>query len=181
MPLSTKQNRRRPAHLPNFDTDCGKTGHARAGCQCDRCAYTRERERAYGLGHRAENREHTRKVAREYRQRTNSAHIKRYEKTPKGYLMRSYRNMQSRVRGIQKHGTWVGKEILSREDYYEWGLNHPDFKRLFAAYEASGYDRMLAPSPDRIDSSKGYTLDNMRWLTHADNSLRAARSRGRAA
>lgn len=181
MPLSTKQNRRRPAHLPNFDTDCGKTGHARAGCQCDRCVYTRNRESAYGAQWNRDNEDRYKAHRKAYLKATGNRSSKRYEKTPKGYLMRSYRNMQSRVRGIQKHGTWVGKEILSREDYYEWGLNHPDFKRLFAAYEASGYDRMLAPSPDRIDSSKGYTLDNMRWLTHADNSLRAARSRGRAA
>ena len=164
-----------------FATDCGKKGHARAGCQCDRCAYTRQRELNYATKWNADNADQLAQRRSEWRKRTNNAAIKKYEKTPKGYLMRSYRNMQSRVEGIQKKGSWYGKELLPREDFYAWALNDPTFKLLFSLYESSGYERKLAPSPDRIDSSKGYTLDNMRWLTHADNSLRAARSLGRAA
>ena len=171
--MSTQQNRRRPSHLPKFGTDCGKAGHARAGCQCDRCAYTRGREMKYQRGWQAENEEHYKAHRREYLQKTGNAGSKKYEKTPKGYLMRSYRNMESRVKGIQKAGSWTGKEILPREDFYEWALNNPTFLRLFRDYEASSYDRKLAPSPDRIDSSKGYALENMRWLTHSENSARA--------
>ena len=39
---------------------------------------------------------------RERRKRTGNATIKKYEKSPKGFLMRLYRNMQSRVTGVQK-------------------------------------------------------------------------------
>lgn len=112
-----------------------------------------------------------------YRQKTGDAATKKYEKTPKGYLMRSYRNMESRVKGIQKQGSWTGKELLSREEFYEWALNDPVFRSLFQAYEALGYDRRFAPSPDRIDSSKGYTLDNMRWVTHSVNSSLSSQQR----
>lgn len=179
--MSTKQNRRRPAHLPKFGTDCGKAGHARAGCQCDRCVYTRNRESAYGAQWNRDNEARYKENRKAYLKATGNRSSKRYEKTPKGYLMRSYRNMQSRVEGIQKKGSWFGKELLPREDFYEWALNDPTFKLLFSLYEQSGYDRKLAPSPDRIDSSKGYTLDNMRWVTHSVNSAMTSRSNKRLA
>lgn len=154
--------------------DCGKKDHAREGCTCGRCERVRAREREYARKWRTENRERRLANQRKRREVTGNIETKRYEKTPKGYLMRSYRNMQSRVEGIQKNGSWTGQELLARADFYEWGLNSPDFQRLFEAYEESGYDRKLAPSPDRIDPSRGYTLDNMRWLTHSENSARAA-------
>jgi hypothetical protein len=38
---------------------------------------------------------------RDYRKRTRNRSTRTYEKTPKGFLMRTYRNMQSRVSGVQ--------------------------------------------------------------------------------
>lgn len=157
--------------------DCGKKGHARAGCDCDRCVRVRKRETDYGRRWNRENAERVAETRRNYYAETGGESWKKYEKTPKGYLVRSYRNMLSRVRGIQKPGSWTGKEILPKQEFYEWALADPTFHRLFQAYEASGYDRRLAPSPDRIDSAKGYTLDNMRWLTHSENSALASRGR----
>ena len=174
--MSTKKNRRRPSHLPPFATDCGKTGHARRGCYCERCVYTRNREREYRVQHRVENLDKARAYALDrYHNGGAKAALKRYEKTPKGYLVRSYGNMKSRVEGIQKSGSWTGKELLPKEEFYQWSLANPEYRRLHAEYEASGYDRMLAPSPDRVDPERGYTVDNIQWVTHAENSLRAAR------
>lgn len=94
--------------------------------------------------------------------------------------MRLFRNMQSRVDGVQaeKHHLYAGKPIsFSREGFYEWALSSDDFYRLFDAWEASGYDRKLTPSVDRIDSDLGYEFDNMEWVTHSENSRRGAVSR----
>lgn len=157
--------------------DCGKKGHARRGCECDRCVRVRTRERESTARWVSANRERKNEWQRATRAASGNAETKRYEKTPKGYLMRSYRNMQSRVEGIQKAGSWGGKELLPRDEFYEWALSSDRFEELFAAYEESGYDRKLAPSPDRIDPDRGYTLDNMRWLTHSENSGRANRGR----
>ena len=111
---------------------------------------------------------------RELRQLNNNAYTKRYEKTHKGFLVRLYRNMQSRIDGVHKGKShlYKGKEILPREDFYAWAFHGSErqFFNMFEEYEKSGYDRKLAPTVDRIDSSKGYTLDNMRWLTHSENS-----------
>lgn len=115
---------------------------------------------------------------RERRKANGNASTHRYERTRGGKLMRLYRNMQSRVTGVQwrKRHLYAGKELLSKDEFYAWAKQHPDFGRLYDAWVESGYARALAPTVDRIDSSKGYTLDNMRWLTHSENSSLGARA-----
>lgn len=95
--------------------------------------------------------------------------------------MRAYRNMQSRVYGIQwrKAHLYAGKPILDKQDFYEWSLNNDTFEGLFAAWEESGYERRLTPSVDRIDSSLGYTLENMEWVPFHVNCSRGAKSPSR--
>ena len=116
------------------------------------------------------------------RTESNNIYTKRYEKTPKGFLMRLYRNMRSRITGVQKHKAhlYVGKEIMSREDFYAWAFHCSErkFFDMFEDYKESGFDRKLAPTVDRVDSSKGYTVDNIRWLTHSENSRLGAKSYG---
>jgi hypothetical protein len=116
---------------------------------------------------------------KEYRQKTDNKHTKVYEKTIKGFLMRLYRNMQSRIDGVQKekHKLYRGKELLDRESFYWWALGSPEFYQLFGEYKASGYERALAPSVDRVDSRQGYNINNMEWVTMSENSRRGAVSR----
>jgi hypothetical protein len=64
----------------------------------------------------------------------------------------------------------VGKELLDKDAFYKWSLLSEDFHSLFTTWENSSYNRKLTPSIDRIDSTKGYFLDNMRWITHSENS-----------
>lgn len=115
---------------------------------------------------------------RERRKLTGDQATKRYEKTKGGYLMRSYRNMLSRVSGVQskKAHLYEGLDILSKEEFYVWSINDETFNSLFDEYERSEYDRRLAPSVDRENSSLGYNLDNMRWLPHWRNSQLGALS-----
>lgn len=92
--------------------------------------------------------------------------------------MRIYRNMLSRVTGVQKakHHLYEGRTLLSKEAFYRWAEDHPVYLHLFREWEQAEYDRKLAPTVDRIDSSKGYTLDNMEWVTHSENSRRGSKS-----
>lgn len=112
-----------------------------------------------------------------YRRKSCNASTLRYEKTPKGFLMRKYRNMQSRVLGIQKvkFHLYKGLKVLPREDFYKWSDRNPSFLRLFEEWKASGYDRKLCPSVNRIDSRKGYEIPNMEWITHSENSRLTSR------
>ena len=101
-----------------------------------------------------------------------TAHSKYYEKTVSGYLVRTYRNMLSRVSGVQKAKAhlYQGKEILSKEEFYKWSLADTMYNELYHLWVVSGYNRKLSPSIDRVDTTKGYTRGNIRWLTHSENS-----------
>lgn len=126
------------------------------------------------------NREERNAWQREYRKRTENKHTKAYEKTPKGFLMRLYRNMKSRIEGVQtqKFHLYEGKQIhFSKEEFYQYANKCDVFWKLYSEYEASGYNRKLAPSVDRLDSSKGYSFDNVEWVTHSENSRRGANNR----
>jgi hypothetical protein len=116
-----------------------------------------------------------------YRLKTDSLAIKKYEKTPNGFLMRMYRNMKSRITGVQaaKFHLYAGKSLLDKEEFYEWAKNSPKFWELYEAYKYDNYNRKLAPSVDRINSSLGYCVENMEWVTHSENSRRGAISEAR--
>src|SRR6056297_1811348 len=118
---------------------------------------------------------------REYRRKNGNSATKKYERTKKGKLMRLYRNMESRISGVQhlKHHLYRGKCLLPRDDFYEWALSSPEFHELFDEWERSGYDRKLAPSVDRVDPSDGYKIENMEWVTHSENSRRGAVNRNK--
>ena len=113
---------------------------------------------------------------RAYRERTGNSCTWKYEKGKNGFLMRVYRDMKSRVVGVQwkKQHLYKGRTILPKEEFYAWAKADETFHRLFEAYEAAGFPRKLAPSPDRIDSSVGYTIENMEWVTMSVNSSRSS-------
>lgn len=121
------------------------------------------------------------KKCREYRLKTNDKCTKKYEKTLKGYLMRSYRNMQSRVTGVQslKSHLYSGLYILDRNTFYDWSLNNESYNLLFNDYINNGCPMKLAPSVDRIDTTKGYEIGNIRWITHSENSRLGAINRNK--
>lgn len=93
--------------------------------------------------------------------------------------MRTYRNMLSRVTGIQlkKAHLYKGLSILPRQEFYVISLSDPDYLRLFIEWKDSGYDRQLTPSINRIDATLGYENFNVEWITHSENSRLGAISR----
>lgn len=94
-----------------------------------------------------------------------------YRKTKKGFVMKTYASMLARVKGqITNRPQYKGLPILPKQSFYDWTLSDPTFHRLFEAWEISGYELKLTPSIDRIDSSRGYSSDNVQWLTFSDNS-----------
>lgn len=127
------------------------------------------------------NREEKNARQRAYRQANKNASTNKYEKTRSGFLMRKYRNMKSRVTGVQylKEHLYGGKELLDREDFYEWAINSPEFDVMFTEWESSNYDIKLCPTVDRKDADSGYVVSNMQWLTHSENSRKGALSNKR--
>ena len=125
------------------------------------------------------DKENRNKLQRERRQRSDNIVTKKYEKTINGFLMRLYRNMKSRISGVQKrkYHLYEGKELLSKDEFYEWAKSNDTFLMLFDEYKKSEYNRKLAPSVDRIDSSKGYEISNMEFVRHSENSRRGGLSK----
>ena len=112
------------------------------------------------------------RLQREYRALNHSMCTKKYEKTISGFLMRMYRNMKSRIVGVQraKYHLYKGKYLLPRKQFYRFALKNMQFLQLYTTYINSHYQQKLAPSINRIDSSKGYSLDNMEFITQSENS-----------
>ncbi len=95
-----------------------------------------------------------------------------YRRTKNGFIREKYSHMRGRVRGINNgigEHRYVGLYLIPREVFYNWAWNDPEFNRLFDDWVKSGYVRTLNPSVDRIDSSRGYHMDNIRWLTTLEN------------
>jgi hypothetical protein len=91
--------------------------------------------------------------------------------TINGFLLNLYHNMKKRVdgRGSHNRGNWKGKPILPKDVFYTWAKNNPEFFKLYKRWFTNGFDRKLTPSINRMNSTKGYTLDNMEWMTNSSN------------
>jgi hypothetical protein len=121
------------------------------------------------------------KEQRERRARNGNLSTHKYEKTINGFLMRKYRNMESRIKGIQKlkYHLYQGKDLLDRKTFYQWAKESETFIKLYNTWKENNYQRKLTPSVDRIDPSKGYQLSNMEWVTHSENSRRGSLAQAR--
>lgn len=118
---------------------------------------------------------------KEYRLKTKNKCTNKYEKTINGFLVRKYRNMLSRVSGVQKlkFHLYKGLDLLDKKTFYEWSKSSNTFNKLYKDWIISGYDRKLCPSVDRINPHEGYHLSNMEWITHSENSRRGSINRNK--
>lgn len=103
---------------------------------------------------------------------TRAERLKQYHRTPRGYLTFQFRNMRNRVTGKTGRPQYTGLPIADRDEFINWAMGNAEFHKLFAAWLKAGCPRRLAPSIDRIDPNKGYTLDNVRYLPLNENRRR---------
>jgi len=100
----------------------------------------------------------------------------RPEKTLHGHLVKTYSRMKSRTNGKagnkQSRGYWMGLDILSREEFYEWATT-PEYSKLWETWRQSKFKQKLTPSIDRINPEEGYVIGNMEWVTTSENARRA--------
>jgi hypothetical protein len=91
--------------------------------------------------------------------------------TINGFLVRLYTNMQQRVTGkkTKRPDLYLGLPILPRDVFYTWAKNHPDFLALYKRWFSNNFDRKLTPTINRMNSSKGYILGNIEWITNSQN------------
>ena len=58
----------------------------------------------------------------------------------------------------------------TKEELQAWLEAQPNFVQLCENWIASGYSRWLKPSPDRLDETQPYTLNNLRLITWGENA-----------
>lgn len=75
-------------------------------------------------------------------------------------------NARSKSRGHDKPN-------YTREWLYDFVLNNSDFDSIYSRWVASGYEKNLSPSIDRINDRIGYTKDNIRLVTLSENMQHA--------
>lgn len=87
-----------------------------------------------------------------------------YRKTPKGVLTNIYSKQleRSRIKGFPM-------PAYSLQWLHDTFLNDTKFKRLYAEWVKSGFNKWKKPSIDRINRLKPYTKDNIQLLTWAEN------------
>jgi hypothetical protein len=95
----------------------------------------------------------------------------KFRRTPKGCLMRAYEYAKRRI--VEGRGLYLGLGICDREDFYKAFENDPRFLELHQEWISSGYRKAERPTPDRIDTTRGYLIDNIVWETYNVNTLKA--------
>jgi hypothetical protein len=94
-----------------------------------------------------------------------------FDRSFEGLVYRRYRDMKSRIKGApQYEDLWKGLELISKEEFVKWSLNDPDYQKLHFNWVNSQWNRKLSPSIHRIDSSIGYVIGNMRWITNQQHT-----------
>lgn len=98
----------------------------------------------------------------------------------KGRLTSCWAALRRRCLGLGMPRTrhiYAGLSYCDRKDFILWAIADPSYNALFNAWELSRYDRRLSPTIDRKDSTRGYELNNLQWLTRSANSTKAAKER----
>lgn len=63
----------------------------------------------------------------------------------------------------------------TREELRHWLYSQDLFHELYEIWAESDYMSLLKPSIDRINNNKGYSMDNIRLMTWAENDARGHR------
>lgn len=92
----------------------------------------------------------------------------RFKSSPKGVLCRIYSEQQGKSKEKARY-------LLSytRQEFYDRFLNDPHYLRLHGEWVESGCQRAKVPSIDRIDPSKGYSMDNIQMVTWSENHTKS--------
>lgn len=91
------------------------------------------------------------------------------------FAQRRYWKMSDRVRNYPRYR---GVELsCTKNEFIEFALKCDSLYSLFRAWHESGKILRLKPTVDRIDGDKGYSIDNIQFLTYGDNSAKGTTER----
>ena len=88
--------------------------------------------------------------------------------------MHRYASLKTRCEGRHSRTYKVeGMNFCTKEEFLAWCYSDVVmmvFESLYSNWEKENFSRKMCPSIDRIDSKKGYTTDNLQWITLSQNS-----------
>ncbi len=102
---------------------------------------------------------------------THGEYIKQWRLTVRGRV--------NAILASQRHGSVVRghpKPTYSVQELEDWLIGQ-GFIPLHNAWEASGFEKDLMPSTDRLDNSVGYIFENLRLVTWKENRDKSYRER----
>ena len=88
-----------------------------------------------------------------------------YYRSKEGKLAHIYQGQKQR----SKEKGWKQPDYTQKE-LLDWAMEQEIYHRLFTDWEDSSYQRDLAPSVDRIDDYKPYSLDNIQLMSWDSNN-----------
>jgi hypothetical protein len=100
----------------------------------------------------------------------NIAYQRSYRRSEYGLSRRMYWKIQERV--TRGRGQYRNRELAFTLEEFLRFLPTTNFPVLFKNWKESGYQKRLTPTVDRIENSKGYSLDNIQIITSSENSLK---------
>ncbi len=87
-----------------------------------------------------------------------------YSKTERGWLTCTFLRF-----GYNAKQRRMDPPTITKEELRSFISNHPRWPELYKGWVESGFDRWHAPSIDRLDNAKNYSLDNIRLVTWREN------------
>ena len=91
-----------------------------------------------------------------------------YRRTIDGRALRAWYNANERSK---KDGyEYSAGDVVSKEDFLNMVKGSEAYNKLYKDWEDSNFSYGLTPTLDRKDSNKGYSADNIQFLTFADNA-----------
>lgn len=101
----------------------------------------------------------------------------RYRKNKSRFLDHVYQGIVRRCNGIPRRYSSTGTTPISVPEWRQFcAATEAEFNKLYDGWKKSGFQRKMAPSIDRIDNGRGYTVDNMQWLSQSENSRKGTMS-----
>lgn len=98
--------------------------------------------------------------------------------SPTAFFTTQYDKMKNRVNSYGKN-KYLGMELLNRDSFYTWASQQGSFYVLFKEWARKGFQLKYRPTVDRISPKLGYTENNIRWITHSENSTLGVTGRKR--
>jgi hypothetical protein len=92
-------------------------------------------------------------------------HVKRERQTKPLKFFRVVYNNQKLSSRKREHPA----PSYSFDDFINWLIEQPHLTDMWNTYQKSEHDKMFAPSIDRLDDDKPYSLDNIALMTWKEN------------